>query len=69
MSDTPAPAIRQVSILGKLLGGSLFGATVAVIIVAEDIGAARITSNAALILAASLALSIAIPMLFFRRVR
>jgi hypothetical protein len=67
MSDMAASPTRRVTMMGKLLGGCLFGATVAVIIVAENVGATSITGNAALILAASLGLSIALPRLFFRR--
>ncbi len=58
---------RDVSTSGKMLGLSIFGGTVALIIIAENIGAAEIVSRAPMLLAASLALAVALPMVFFRR--
>ncbi|MCS6890782.1 MAG: hypothetical protein RMK64_06545 [Rhodovarius sp.] len=66
MADTPA---REVSLTGKLFGMSLFGSTVALIILAENLGIRAVIDHAAVILAASLAAAVGLPLLFFRRIR
>lgn len=58
---------RDVSTAGKMLGLSIFGGTVALIIIAENVGMTALVSRAPLLLAGSLALAIALPVAFFRR--
>ncbi|MCX7373738.1 MAG: hypothetical protein NTW56_15105 [Alphaproteobacteria bacterium] len=58
---------RDVSTSGKMLGLSIFGGMVAFVIIAENLGMAEVVNRAPMLLAASLALAIALPVAFFRR--
>ena len=50
-----------------MLGLSIFGGMVAFVIIAENLGMAEVVNRAPMLLAASLALAIALPVAFFRR--
>lgn len=63
MSETK----QEVSLAGRLIGLSILGSTVIVVIALESLADEAALGYVKYILAAALALAIAVPLLFFRR--